>query len=160
MPVAGSSTAGIIWSGPGSEVKTISLASATARGSAATAAPRPANAAVAAGRMSQTVSEWPASIRQPAIGVPIVPVPMNPICIASSLRPLLRNVLLADGPHRASRLLCAREPTRSQPIRRKSMQIGFNLPISGPLAEPATVTRMAQEGEALGYDDLTLTDHI
>jgi probable F420-dependent oxidoreductase len=40
------------------------------------------------------------------------------------------------------------------------MQIGFNLPISGPLAEPAIVTRLAQAGEALGYDYLTLTDHI
>ncbi len=40
------------------------------------------------------------------------------------------------------------------------MQIGFNLPISGPMAEPATVTRMALAGEALGYDYLTLTDHI
>jgi probable F420-dependent oxidoreductase len=40
------------------------------------------------------------------------------------------------------------------------MQIGFNLPISGPLAEPGIVTRIAQEGEALGYDYLTLTDHI
>jgi probable F420-dependent oxidoreductase len=40
------------------------------------------------------------------------------------------------------------------------MQIGFNLPISGPLSAPETVTRIAQEGEALGYDYLTLTDHI
>ena len=40
------------------------------------------------------------------------------------------------------------------------MQIGFNLPISGPMSEPAIVTRIAQQGEALGYDYLTLTDHI
>jgi probable F420-dependent oxidoreductase len=40
------------------------------------------------------------------------------------------------------------------------MQIGFNLPISGPLSPPEIVTRIAQEGEALGYDYLTLTDHI
>jgi probable F420-dependent oxidoreductase len=40
------------------------------------------------------------------------------------------------------------------------MQIGFNLPISGPLLAPEIVTRIAQEGEALGYDYLTLTDHI
>jgi probable F420-dependent oxidoreductase len=40
------------------------------------------------------------------------------------------------------------------------MQIGFNLPISGPLSDPDTVIRIAQEGEALGYDYLTLTDHI
>ena len=40
------------------------------------------------------------------------------------------------------------------------MQIGFNLPISGPLSPPETLTRIAQYGEALGYDYLTLTDHI
>ena len=40
------------------------------------------------------------------------------------------------------------------------MQIGFNLPISGPMAMPATMARMAREGEALGFDYLTLTDHL
>ena len=40
------------------------------------------------------------------------------------------------------------------------MQIGFNLPNSGPLSAPATMARLAREGEALGYDYLTLTDHV
>ncbi len=40
------------------------------------------------------------------------------------------------------------------------MQIGFNLPISGPLAGPETVIRIAQAGEAMGYEYLTLTDHV
>src|SRR5260221_11718265 len=40
------------------------------------------------------------------------------------------------------------------------MQIGFNLPISGPLSSPEIATLIAQHGEALGYDSLTLTDHI
>jgi probable F420-dependent oxidoreductase len=40
------------------------------------------------------------------------------------------------------------------------MQIGFNLPISGPLAAPEIVARIAQEGEALGYDYMTFTDHV
>ena len=40
------------------------------------------------------------------------------------------------------------------------MQIGFNLPISGPMADPAAMARVAREGEALGFDYLTLTDHI
>lgn len=40
------------------------------------------------------------------------------------------------------------------------MQTGFNLPISGPLSDPDTVIRIAREGEALGYDYLTLTNHI
>jgi len=40
------------------------------------------------------------------------------------------------------------------------MLIGFNLPISGPMAAPDTMARMAREGEALGFDYLTLTDHL
>ena len=40
------------------------------------------------------------------------------------------------------------------------MQIGFNLPISGPVSSPENLVWIAQQGEALGYDYLTLTDHI
>jgi len=40
------------------------------------------------------------------------------------------------------------------------MQIGFNLQISGALSSPEILTQIAQEGEALGYDYLTLTDHV
>jgi probable F420-dependent oxidoreductase len=40
------------------------------------------------------------------------------------------------------------------------MQLGFNLPISGPTSSPRSFARIAQEGEALGYDYLTLTDHV
>jgi probable F420-dependent oxidoreductase len=40
------------------------------------------------------------------------------------------------------------------------MQIGFNLPLSGPLARPEAMARIAREGEAMGYDYLTLTDHV
>lgn len=40
------------------------------------------------------------------------------------------------------------------------MQIGFNLPNSGPLSPVATMTRIATEGEAMGFDYLTMTDHV
>jgi probable F420-dependent oxidoreductase len=40
------------------------------------------------------------------------------------------------------------------------MQFGFNLPNSGALAAPEIVGRIAREGEALGYDYLTVTDHV
>ncbi len=40
------------------------------------------------------------------------------------------------------------------------MQFGFNLPNTGALADPAVTSRIAREGEALGYDYLTVTDHI
>lgn len=40
------------------------------------------------------------------------------------------------------------------------MQIGFNLPNSGPLSGVADMTRIAVEGEAMGFDYLTLTDHV
>ncbi len=40
------------------------------------------------------------------------------------------------------------------------MQIGFNLPVSGPMATAATMADVARLGEALGFEYLTLTDHI
>jgi probable F420-dependent oxidoreductase len=40
------------------------------------------------------------------------------------------------------------------------MEFGFNLPNSGALADPAIMLRIAAEGEALGYDYLTVTDHV
>ena len=40
------------------------------------------------------------------------------------------------------------------------MQIGFNLPNSGPLSAVGTMTGLATEGEAMGFDYLTLTDHV
>jgi probable F420-dependent oxidoreductase len=40
------------------------------------------------------------------------------------------------------------------------MQIGFNLPNSGPLSAVATMTEIATEGEAMGFDYLTMTDHV
>jgi probable F420-dependent oxidoreductase len=40
------------------------------------------------------------------------------------------------------------------------MQLGFNLPISGPTSAARSFARIAQEGETMGYDYLTLTDHV
>ncbi len=40
------------------------------------------------------------------------------------------------------------------------MQIGFNLPVSGPMATPKTMAEVAKLGEALGFDYLTMTDHV
>src|SRR5262245_46306073 len=40
------------------------------------------------------------------------------------------------------------------------MQIGFNLPNSGPLSAAPTMARIASEGEAMGFDYLTMTDHV
>jgi probable F420-dependent oxidoreductase len=40
------------------------------------------------------------------------------------------------------------------------MEFGFNLPNSGALATPEIMSRIAREGEALGYDYLTVTDHV
>lgn len=40
------------------------------------------------------------------------------------------------------------------------MQFGFNLPNDGVFTDPATMARIAREGEALGYNYLTLTDHV
>src|SRR5476651_677629 len=40
------------------------------------------------------------------------------------------------------------------------MQIGFNLPNSGPLSAVASMTEIARQGEAMGFDYLTMTDHV
>src|SRR5712691_945416 len=40
------------------------------------------------------------------------------------------------------------------------MKYDFNLPNSGALATPEIMSRIAREGEALGYDYLTVTDHV
>jgi Luciferase-like monooxygenase len=40
------------------------------------------------------------------------------------------------------------------------MQIGFNAPISGHLISPESLLQIVTEGEALGFDHLTLGDHI
>jgi probable F420-dependent oxidoreductase len=40
------------------------------------------------------------------------------------------------------------------------MQIGFNIPVSGPLATPDTVVRLCTEGEAMGFGFATFSDHV
>ena len=40
------------------------------------------------------------------------------------------------------------------------MQIGFNVPTTGPLIEPDSLVRIVTEGEALGFDYVTISDHI
>jgi probable F420-dependent oxidoreductase len=40
------------------------------------------------------------------------------------------------------------------------MQIGFDMPTRGALASTETITRLAIEGEAMGYDYFTLSDHV
>jgi probable F420-dependent oxidoreductase len=42
----------------------------------------------------------------------------------------------------------------------EGMQIGFNAPTSGPLIDPDSLTRIIIEGEALGFDYVTVSDHI
>src|SRR2546427_4976677 len=84
IPVDGSTIALSTSAGPGSDVKTTSLACAVARGVSARRAPRSHRLDVASRRRSWTVTRWPASMRQRAIGLPIVPVPTNPSCIRAS----------------------------------------------------------------------------
>ncbi|HVZ10372.1 TIGR03619 family F420-dependent LLM class oxidoreductase [Rhodopila sp.] len=40
------------------------------------------------------------------------------------------------------------------------MRIGFNAPTTGPLIEPDSFVRIIAEGEALGFDYVTISDHI
>src|SRR6195952_1004563 len=48
----------------------------------------------------------------------------------------------------------------SKRLRETIMQIGFNAPTSGPLIGPDSLTRIITEGEALGFDYVTISDHI
>ena len=40
------------------------------------------------------------------------------------------------------------------------MQFGFGAPVSGPLSMPDNLARIAVEGEAMGYDYATISDHV
>ena len=40
------------------------------------------------------------------------------------------------------------------------MQFGFGAPVSGPLSTPGNLARIASEGEAIGYDYCTISDHV
>ena len=40
------------------------------------------------------------------------------------------------------------------------MQIGFNAPTSGPLIDPDSFVRVIAEGESLGFDYVSISDHI
>src|SRR6266567_4298381 len=40
------------------------------------------------------------------------------------------------------------------------MQFGFGAPVSGPLSKPENLARVAVEGEAMGYDYATISDHV
>src|ERR1051326_609363 len=40
------------------------------------------------------------------------------------------------------------------------MQLGFNIPVTPPLGTPATMTPLAVEGEAIGYNYACVSDHV
>jgi alkanesulfonate monooxygenase SsuD/methylene tetrahydromethanopterin reductase-like flavin-dependent oxidoreductase (luciferase family) len=40
------------------------------------------------------------------------------------------------------------------------MQFGFGAPVSGPLSLPDNLARIAAEGEAMGYNYTTISDHV
>jgi probable F420-dependent oxidoreductase len=40
------------------------------------------------------------------------------------------------------------------------MQYGFGAPVSGPLSTPENLARIAEEGEKMGYDYTTISDHV
>jgi probable F420-dependent oxidoreductase len=60
----------------------------------------------------------------------------------------------------ARRLSCTAAWSGRRATGATAMQIGFNLPNSGPLSAVAMMTKIAAEGEAMGFDYLTLTDHV
>ena len=73
-PIATASTS----FGPGSDVKVMSLASATSAGDDASLAPPSSSGRAAASRMSNTVMGYPARWMLADIPPPMLPRPMNP----------------------------------------------------------------------------------
>src|ERR1700742_4486904 len=45
-------------------------------------------------------------------------------------------------------------------MREEQMQIGCSAPTSGPLIGPDSLLRIATEAEALGFDYVTVSDHV
>src|SRR5262245_19116661 len=72
----------------------------------------------------------------------------------NACRPPGKNVEAKETPPSCER--CRRRPARYG----VAMQIGFNLPNSGPLSAAPAMARIATEGEAMGFDYLTMTDHV
>ena len=117
IPVSGSSATRSASAGPGSDVNTTPAASATARGLSAQWAPSSPRLAVASRRTSYTVTLWPASSRQRAIGFPIVPVPMYPTSIYCS-----ESLLLALSSLSAE-CLCENPTGDESPMCRSSLAV-------------------------------------
>src|SRR5215470_6814636 len=65
---------------------------------------------------------------------------------------------MTAGPHQA--LVIPGTGSRRAAQEEKVMQIGFNVPTTGPLIEPDSLVRIVTEGEALGFDYVTISDHI
>src|SRR5258707_15834534 len=40
------------------------------------------------------------------------------------------------------------------------MKFGFNAPTAGPLSATVTLTKLVTEGEAMGFDYATVSDHV
>jgi hypothetical protein len=40
------------------------------------------------------------------------------------------------------------------------MEFGFSIPPRGPMATPENIARLAQQGEAMGFGIIAVTDHI
>ncbi len=49
---------------------------------------------------------------------------------------------------------------RRAPSGDRRVEFGFALPSRGPLAQPATLVRLARKAEALGFDCVTVSDHV
>src|SRR5205085_1235449 len=99
MPAGPRQTASISF-GPGRQVATASHSAATAAGVSTHSAPAASSFSALARRRSCTRSRWPAFSNWPAIGIPILPVPINPMFIGN---PPARLQRMPSPPFRAER---------------------------------------------------------
>src|SRR5437660_1013239 len=55
---------------------------------------------------------------------------------------------------------CYRSGRNEFSLEGRQMQFGFSPPVSGALSSPDNLARIAVEGEAIGYDYATISDHV
>src|SRR5690348_10297303 len=103
-------------------------------------------------------SRWPCPISSPTTSSRLRGLWKDPKYGPSAIGCVARPI---TNPRWSRRFGPATVPLRTISRRRDTtMQFGFGAPVSGPLSSPDNLARVAVEGEAMGYDYATISDHV